>query len=471
VEARFIGDDGIWSAVASDSIVLDTRPPSTTATLEGRVDRMDWYVSEVSVHLNASDSLSGPDLTEWSLDGGDWYAYNAPVQVQGDGAHVLRYMSRDLAGNLETVSTETFKIDVTAPVDLSVEASAGTSVIALPSLYLTLGGRDPTSGLESMRFQVDGEGWGPWMAYGTSMFMTIPEDEGEHTIDYQVRDVAGNVATVNEPLVVLLDRTGPVVLEAIPGADDVDVPVDTLVRMVFDEEMDATTINGVNLLVQDPAGIPVVGTIEVLDGGSEVVFAPTSPLDPYETYSIMLRGAMTDLAGNGLNGGNGQIWSFTTAGVPPGAPEDLTATTTTTSIVLSWRAPEDTGSGELQGYNLYRMRDEGAGGSFELIEVLTSNTYEDTDVDMEVQYHYMVRTLTSYTEGGDSNVASAILLPESEDPGEDPVEDPTEDPKPNEVGGIDDEDPSGFSVGTYALIIVVVVAVAFIGAYLFMRRD
>jgi len=469
VEARFVADDQIWRAGANDSIVLDTRAPVTTSQLEGQMNRMEWYTSNVSITLDASDSLTGLDWTEWSLDGGDWTYHSGTIPVAGDGEHQLMFRSCDVAGNLERTSSTVFKIDQTAPDDLSIEMEGGGNIIGLPSLDIVLAANDHTSGVEAMRFSIDGDEWGPWINFEGTRFMAIPSEEGEHTISWQVRDMAGNVATDVDPLVVILDKTSPMVSEVEPADASVDVPVDTNIRIVFTEAMDIATVTIVNVLVQDTNGIPVVCTLEMDGETGEVTITPSSPLKHFTTYSIMLRGDMSDLAGNSLNGGTSHIWTFTTVGVQASAPRNMVATATNTSIGLTWELPEELGSGDFEGYNLYRMKDLGPGNAFEFLTFITGTGYEDSDVVIEVQYHYMVTAVTSYSDGKESNVASAIIIPVVEEPVDEPEEPEIPGPNNNGDDSYVEAGPSFF--GSSVIIIIAIIVAAMIGSILYLRRS
>jgi hypothetical protein len=468
VEARFIADDGIWHADTSDSIVLDTRPPVTTVDLEGRMDRMDWYTSSVSIDLSSSDATTGPDWTEWSLDGSGWARFTGPIVVEADGEHTISYRSCDNAGNLERATTTAFKMDRSAPVDLTIDVAGGVTTLGLPSLDLVMDATDITSGLDAMRFSVDGGEWGQWLDFEEAKFMTIPSEEGEHTIDWQVRDLAGNVARAPSPLTVILDQTPPTLEEVEPEEGAIDVPVDALLLMTFDEPMDEGTLTVVNVLVQDSRGIPVVGELNVDQETGRVTFTPSQALEHHSTYSVLLRGDITDLAGNGLNGGTGHTWSFTTVGLPAGAPTDLVAEATNDSVVLTWEAPSFMGSGEFQGYYVYRMVETCSASEFAFWISVTGTSCIDDDVETGMQYHYVVRAMTSYTKGLESNVASAVVIPQVEDPEEEPEQ--PDGPEPNDIGGDGDVEPGDKYTGTYYVVAMVVIVVAVL-AVVYVRRS
>jgi hypothetical protein len=55
-------------------------------------------------------------LTEFKLNHQPWQKYAAPIRIEADGVHTLRYRSRDVAGNEEAARELTVRIDTTPPV-------------------------------------------------------------------------------------------------------------------------------------------------------------------------------------------------------------------------------------------------------------------------------------------------------------------------------------------------------------------
>ncbi len=92
---------GNSEAIVSRTVLLDHRAPFTYDDAPPEVQTED-----VTVHLTASDALSGVSHTYYSLDGGPWLegtevVVAAPADDSGDGAHTIWYYSTDNAGNVE----------------------------------------------------------------------------------------------------------------------------------------------------------------------------------------------------------------------------------------------------------------------------------------------------------------------------------------------------------------------------------
>lgn len=97
--------------------VPDSIAPNTTATFAGTLGNNGWYVSDVEVNLTAIDNEGGTgvNFTEYSFDNATWHTYIAPFKVSNEGTFVVYYRSLDNAGNAESVKSQAFKIDKTAP--------------------------------------------------------------------------------------------------------------------------------------------------------------------------------------------------------------------------------------------------------------------------------------------------------------------------------------------------------------------
>jgi hypothetical protein len=96
-----------------DALVIpgrgDTTPPVTIITLGGVLDGTT-YITDVTITLTATDDVSGVDFTTYSLDGGSWLIYSAPIVVKTDGDHTFSFYSVDKRGNIENQSDVAFKI-------------------------------------------------------------------------------------------------------------------------------------------------------------------------------------------------------------------------------------------------------------------------------------------------------------------------------------------------------------------------
>ena len=88
----------------------DTTPPTVTAAVTGQRDGTGAYVGTATVTLSAADTESGVDRVEYSLDGGAYAGYSAPVTVNQPGQHTVSYRATDKAGNTSAAQSVSFTV-------------------------------------------------------------------------------------------------------------------------------------------------------------------------------------------------------------------------------------------------------------------------------------------------------------------------------------------------------------------------
>ncbi|MGA5356914.1 OmpL47-type beta-barrel domain-containing protein [Streptomyces purpurascens] len=89
----------------------DTTPPVTGVSVEGTKNSAGAYVNSARVTVTATDEHgSGVEKIEYSLDGGPYLAYSAPVVVDRAGGHTVAYRASDKAGNTSAARTVTFTV-------------------------------------------------------------------------------------------------------------------------------------------------------------------------------------------------------------------------------------------------------------------------------------------------------------------------------------------------------------------------
>jgi hypothetical protein len=202
----------------------DTTPPTVTATVAGTQDPSGNYEGAATVTVNATDAGSGVDSVEYQLDGGAWQTYSAPFQVTTLGAHTVRYRATDVEGNTSPEGTTSFTIvegpdeDTTPPtVSGSVDGPQNDEGDYVGSATVTVTAADEGSGVASVEYQVNDQGWNPYTA---PVQLTTP---GQYTVLMKATDAAGNVGegtvtfTVVEPPE---DTTPPTVTAEVTGEQD-----------------------------------------------------------------------------------------------------------------------------------------------------------------------------------------------------------------------------------------------------------
>ncbi|WP_329125858.1 OmpL47-type beta-barrel domain-containing protein [Streptomyces sp. NBC_01465] len=88
----------------------DKTPPETTAALDGTTNSDGAYITSAKVTVTATDADSGVDKVEYSLDGGPYLAYTAPVLVDRVGRHTFAHRATDKAGNTSAAKQSAFTV-------------------------------------------------------------------------------------------------------------------------------------------------------------------------------------------------------------------------------------------------------------------------------------------------------------------------------------------------------------------------
>lgn len=282
-----------------DSVPPTTSPPSYTGTLGPN----DWYRSPVSVTLSALDTTSGISVTLYQVNTDTVHSGNSLV-IEADGQHTLRYLSVDLACNQEAVHTATLKIDKTYPSTThQLEGKTGsggwfTSSPVTVTLIATdiVTGVPAYSGIESVRYRVDG---GPWQVRpaSTTFPLAVPAGQAVCTklVEYYAVDNAGNAEPIHR-LSVGVDNQAPLALPFRPYV----LPSGWTSTNCFDirwfqNPEDCSGIGGAYYSFTAPVSA-TDGTLVLGDNltGIECIQVPDSQGDGLRTVYVWLR----DRAGN-----------------------------------------------------------------------------------------------------------------------------------------------------------------------------
>lgn len=180
----------------------DTNPPETTISLSGVLGDNDWFTSDVTVTLSATDDTE-VDKTEYSFDNAAWNIYTAPFVLTSEGTTTVYYKSTDKAGNPETAKTRAIKIDKTDP-----SANAGVDQTVNEDTVVTFDGSasTDTNGIATYTWTFTDvtlqtlSGQTPTYTFATP---------GTYTVTAEVADPAGNTAT-DTVAITVVDVTNPV---------------------------------------------------------------------------------------------------------------------------------------------------------------------------------------------------------------------------------------------------------------------
>lgn len=201
-------EDGIYSltVVATDNagnstsggveLRIDATPPVVEVLLPAPDGEAGWYVGPVTVQASGSDATSGLASAQVSLDGSAW---SDELTLSEDGVYTFQARVIDNAGNV-TVVSRTVQIDATEPA-LSAPVLTGTPGLSgwyTSEVEFVTDASDATSGLAGLLYSADGGAWLPGP-------LTLPD--GQHTVQVQATDHAGNVSLTSQTVDV--DTTPP----------------------------------------------------------------------------------------------------------------------------------------------------------------------------------------------------------------------------------------------------------------------
>lgn len=98
----------------------------------------------------------------------------------------------------------------------------------------------------------------------------------------------------------------PVVVSTIPTINAVDVPLNQVITVTFNEKMKPSTITSTSFTLTESAEI--AGTVS--SSGITASYTPTSMLTPFSTYTGLVKTSVKDLTGNALQAD--YTWTFKT---------------------------------------------------------------------------------------------------------------------------------------------------------------
>src|SRR3989442_4586665 len=204
-----VDGEGLVEAEHSASILIDTTPPTTTAVLSGTLGANGWYISNVTVSLNATDASSGVASIFYRVDSGPWETYTGWFSL-GDGRHAVEYYATDQAGNAEPATSRNISIDTMPPQStITLTGTLGEDGWCISNVTISLAATDATSGVASITYRVDN---GSWATYSGPFTLS----DGRHVVQFGATDVAGLRESV-DTATIDIDTLAPVTVGTLSG--------------------------------------------------------------------------------------------------------------------------------------------------------------------------------------------------------------------------------------------------------------
>jgi hypothetical protein len=201
VYAQFMDIFSLKSTVVNDTIILDTKPPTGSITINGGARITNNRVVNLSLEYIDDNEVSGIMLSEnsefndisWSplTEHHDW-----PFSPQ-EGSRTIYLRIYDAAGNTATISS-TITLDYTYPQSEIIDLPKTSIQTTIPICW---SGKDMTSSIKSydIQYRMDDSLWQDWLLNVTFEKSNFSGLVG-HSYWFRVRatDIGGNIEPYSE---------------------------------------------------------------------------------------------------------------------------------------------------------------------------------------------------------------------------------------------------------------------------------
>ena len=171
---------------------------------------------------------------------------------------------------------------------------------------------------DKVELLVDGEGVATLSPPYQMRFDTQILAEGLHA--FMARVTLGTKAYLSEPRELVVDRTPPQWVSRVPSTGSRAVPMHQVVRAVFSEPLDSSTVGSSSVRLLSDSGV-IAADVSLAPEGTSLMIQPTSGLPIGTSVTVVLEQSVTDLAGNPIQV-PAQEWKWSVpAYLPLGEPQ------------------------------------------------------------------------------------------------------------------------------------------------------
>ncbi len=172
------------------------------------------YTVEISIKQTNNtgywDGIGWSSGKRWRSVSGtnEWSDNVSCVKWVTDTNYTIYSRAIDNVGNIELPGIgKTFMYD-NKPPEGSISINAGDKFTKTSEVVLFIHAEDSGSGIDQIAFSDDNLTWSSWEPFIRQRSFTLPPEDGEKTVYFKVKDLAGNIA---EPVfdTIILDSTPP----------------------------------------------------------------------------------------------------------------------------------------------------------------------------------------------------------------------------------------------------------------------
>jgi len=238
--ARYGDLAGNWSSSYSDTIFLDSTPPSIPVV----TDDGDTTGSSNSLHCRWSstdegsgiflyqykitrDSIYGPMVVDWTSVNTDTEITRTGLNLSDNVVYYFSVRAQDNAGFYSNIGySDGIRVDSTpqdtTPPTGSIQINNGAVYTGFIQVTLNLTAQDNPggSGLDKMQFSNDNINWSTPENYATTRNWDLSSGDNNKTVYVKYSDVAGNWSAAYSDAIIL-DTTDPIVTITSPSDGDV----------------------------------------------------------------------------------------------------------------------------------------------------------------------------------------------------------------------------------------------------------
>ncbi|MDI6917106.1 MAG: DUF835 domain-containing protein [Thermoplasmatales archaeon] len=205
-------DNALNSKTVWIKFMFDKTTPTTSILVSGTLGTNNWYVSNVTVNLTASDKMSGVRSITYSIGGNETTVYAASTTLILQETTTIYYWSADNAGNNETFKSKKIEIDrikPSAPELISPVNNSWTNATTI--IFNWENATDNISYISNYTLSVDNNF--DFSSPEYTALLTVSEnstslDEGVYYWKVTATDNAGN-SNVSGIRVIKIDRVKP----------------------------------------------------------------------------------------------------------------------------------------------------------------------------------------------------------------------------------------------------------------------